>query len=172
MSMSTRHLTESAVNLIISTLKANIAAALADIRINRNDNTISMEVPKDYFIYPKAQGYKAPAVFVIGDNIDFRKRELGANHINCTIRVNLTVLVEDRDADRITKKAYRYQSALSEVLDQQGLTTADNEFKMWVVIQRAAYSPLYSNATDVGQTDAVYRKEVSLELDCYAVEQL
>lgn len=165
--MSTRHLTEVAVNLIIAKLQAGLPAALTDIMVNRNDPVISYELPKDYYIYDRPAGYKTPAVFVIGDSIDFRKKELGANHINANIRINVSVTVDDKDEVRITKKCWRYQAAISEVLDQQRLTAADNAFTLWVVIQRAAYSDLY-----IRDTDAVFRKEVRLELDCYAVEQL
>ena len=170
--MATRHLVETVVDLIEEKLKAELPAALADIRINRNDNFVTMEAPRDYFIYPRAMAYRTPAVFLIGDRIDFQKREKGANHINCNIRVNITVVIEDKDAERLTTKAYRYQAALHQVLDQTQLTTVDEKQKTVVVISTATFSPLYSNMDDPTAVNAVFRKEVGLELECFSWEQL
>jgi hypothetical protein len=117
-------------------------------------------------------GYRTPACFVIADRIDFQKREKGANHINANIRINVSVLIEDKDADRITRKAYRYQSALQSILDQVQLLSTDGALKIVTVVQNAAFSPLYSNTDDPTAPGSVYRKEVSLELDCYAYEQV
>jgi hypothetical protein len=171
--MSTRHLVETAVSLVNSQIQANIQAALTDIRINRGDNKVTMEVPRDYYIYPKAQGFRTPAVFVIGDRIDFQKREKGANHLNMDVKLFVTVLIEDKDAERLTLKAYRYQAALHQILDQVQLSSADNKSKLTVVITNAAFSALYSKAADdPSGVASVYRKEVSLELDCYMYEAL
>lgn len=170
--MSTRHLTETCVRAIESVLKANLAAALNDIRINRGDNFVTMEPPRDYFVYPRAMGYRAPAVFIIGDRIDFQKREKGANHVNANCRVNVTCLVEDKDAERIMIKSYRYQAAIHEVLDQSQFLSSDNEAKITFVIQSATFSPLYSNTETANDPQAVYRREIGLEIDCYIYEQL
>jgi uncharacterized membrane-anchored protein YhcB (DUF1043 family) len=168
---ATRHLVETAVDLVVDQIQSNIAEALADIRVNRADNAVTLEPPRDYFIYPRAKGYRTPAVFVIGDRIDFLKERRGANHINAAIRLNVTVLVEDKDAERITRKAYRYQAALHQVLDQVRLQSSDNQASLTVVIQSASYSPLYSNL-EAGDPQAVYRKEISLELDVFQFEPL
>lgn len=168
---ATRHLIETAVDLVTDQIKANIGTALADIRVNRADNFVTMEPPRDYFIYPKAKGYRTPAVFVIGDRIDFLKERRGANHINAAIRLNVTVLIEDKDAERLTTKAYRYQAALHQVLDQVRLNSADNKATLTCVIQSAGFSPLYTNLAD-GDPQAVFRKEVSLEMDVFQFEGL
>lgn len=170
--MATRHLVETVVDLIETKLKADLPAALTDIRVNRGDNLVTTEPPRDYFIYPRALAYRTPAVFIIGDRIDFQKREKGANHINANIRVNITTVIEDKDAERITIKAYRYQAAIHQVLDQVQLTTADNLQKVVVVISTATFSPLYSNMDDPAAPNAVFRKEIGLELECFAFEQL
>lgn len=169
--MATRHLVETAVDLVTKQIRDNIGTALADIRVNRGDNKVTMEVPRDYFIYPRAKGYRTPAVFVIGDRIDFLKERRGANHINAAVRLNVTVLIEDKDAEKITTKAYRYQAALHQVLDQARLIPADNQAMLTAVIQSAGFSPLYSNLTE-GDPQAVFRKEVSLEIDVFQFEAL
>jgi hypothetical protein len=177
--MSARHLTEWVVNLVTWQIQNNIETALQDLGqvLPPPSPVVSLEKPRDYFIYPRAIGYRTPCVFVIADRIDFQKREKGANHINANVRVNVTVLIEDKDADRITRKAYRYQSALQSVLDQAQLLSSDLEpsdtsLKIVSVVQNAAFSPLYSNTDDPNSPGAVYRKEVSLEIDCYTFEQV
>lgn len=174
-----RHLTEWAVNLVTNQIKTNIQSALNDVNTVLNTDVLLMgepvlsyEAPRDYYIYPRAMGYRTPACFVIADRIDFQKREKGANHINANIRINVSVLIEDKDADRITRKAYRYQSALQSILDQVQLLSTDGALKIVTVVQNAAFSPLYSNTDDPTAPGSVYRKEVSLELDCYAYEQV
>lgn len=169
--MATRHLVETAVVMIKEKLQADLPAALTDIRVNRDDAFVTMEPPRDYFIFEKAKGYRTPAVFIIGDRIDFMKERRGANHINAAVRVNITVLVEDKDAERITTKAYRYQAALHQVLDQVRLQSSDNQASLTVVIQSAGFSPLYSNLQP-GDPQAVYRKEISLEVDVFQFEAL
>lgn len=173
-----RHLTEWTVNLVTEQIKNNIQGVLVGVNLVLGNNEplmgeplMSFEPPRDYYTYPKAMGYRTPAVFVIADRIDFQKREKAANYINANIRLNVSVLIEDKDADRITRKAYRYQSALHEVLDQVQLFSGDGALKITVVVQNAAFSPLYSNTDDPSAPGSVYRKEVSLELDCYAYEE-
>lgn len=170
--MATRHLVETCVRMIEGALKTDMASALSDIRINRADNFVTLEAPRDYFIYPRAMGYRTPAVFIIGDSVNFQKRESGANHINANVRVNVTILVEDKDAERIMIKSYRYQAAAHQVLDQKQFLSGDNEAKMTCVIQSATFSPLYSNTEDSKAPGAVFRREIALELDCYLFEQL
>jgi len=172
--MSARHLTEWAVDLVTKQIQDNISTALVEVYsvFPPGAPSLSSEPPRDYYTYPRAMGYRTPACFVIADRIDFQKREKGANHINANIRLNVSILVEDKDADRITRKAYRYQSALQAVLDQVQLVSGDGALKIVVVVQNAAFSPLYSNTDDPAAPGTVYRKEVSLELDCYAYEQV
>lgn len=172
--MAARHLTEWAVDLVTAQIKAQIAAELGSVSsaLPTGAPVLSIESPRDYYNFPRAVGYRTPAVFVIADRIDFQKREKQANHINANIRLNVTVLVEDKDADRITRKAYRYQSALQSVLDEIQLSSPDGALKIVVVVTNAAFSPLYSTTDDPNAPGAVYRKEVSLELDCFTFEQV
>ncbi len=170
--MSTRHLVETVVRGIQHLLETDLPSALADIRVNRGDSFVTLEPPRDYFVYPKAQGYRTPCVFIIGDRIDFQKVQKQANHINASVRINLTCLVEDKDAERLMIKSYRYQAALSEVLDQVQFMSADGLAKTTVIVQSAMFSPLYSNAANVADPQAVFRREIGLELDCQLFEQL
>lgn len=166
-----RHLVESACDGIIDLLQADLPTALVNIRANRADNLVTMEPPRDYYIYPKAQGYRTPAVFVIGDRIDFMKAQRGANHVNAALRINVTILVEDKDAERLMRKSYRYQAAMHQVLDQRAFMTSDNQAKLTVVVQNASFSGLYSSAQP-GSPAAVFRQEIALECDVFDFEQL
>lgn len=164
-----RNLVEISVDSIIGKLKSDLPASLAAIRSDRADNLVTMEPPRDYYTYPRAKGYRAPAVFVIGDRIDFQKDRKGANHVNAAIRVNVSTIVEDKDADRLMRKSYRYQAAIHQVLDQAALTSPDGSSRLTLVVQNAAFSGLYSNL-EPGDPQAVYRQEISLEVDCFQYE--
>jgi hypothetical protein len=164
-----RQLIEISVDAIIAKLKADLPAELATIRSARADNLVTMEAPRDYYVYPRAKGYRTPAVFVIGDRIDFQKDRKGANHVNAAVRINISFLVEDKDAERLVRKSYRYQAAVHKVLDQATLTSPEGSARMTLVIQNAAFSGLYSNL-EPGDPQAVYRQEISLEVDCFQYE--
>lgn len=169
-----RHLTEWVIDLITDQIKTALGSELAAINtaLPANAPVLSLEMPRDYFTFPRAVGYRTPAVFVIADRIDFQKAEKQSNFINANVRVNVTVLIEDKDADRITRKAYRYQSALQSALDEVQLLSGDGAQKIVCVVQGAAFSPLYSSTDDPNAPGAVYRKEVSLEIDAFTFEQV
>ena len=171
MPATVRHLVETAVDLIVDKLEADLPAALQDIRVNRADNLVTMEPPRDYFVYPKSLGYRTPAVFVIGDRIDFLKNQKQANFIDATCRINVTILVEDKDAERLMRKSYRYQAAAHQVLDQAVLQSQDGQARMTVVIMNASFSGLYSTLRE-NDPQSVFRQEIALECDVQNYEQL
>lgn len=158
-------LTEGTVNLMMTQIQNNIAGALANVRADVNNPVVTTESPRSYFIYPKAHGYRGPAVFVIADNIDFRKEQRGANFISAVIRVNVTVMVEDRNAELLTRRAWRYQSALYQILDETQLVSADNKLKIVIIVKNARYSPTYTTAKDPSAPEGIFRQEVMLECD-------
>ena len=158
-------LAEGAAILIKDYVKANIVNALTVIRTNRADAQVVLQEPLNYFLYEPAKGYKTPAMFFIVDDFDFKITENMANHINGTIKMRLACVVEDRDMSQLTYKTWRYQSALHSLLAQTHLTTTDNKLKITVVVKRASFSPAFSPAANKGSIEAVFRKEVMLELD-------
>lgn len=164
--MTALNLSEIAVDLLIAKIKTDIPAALADIRTSRNDAFVSTELPQNYFDYgvPKPWAYRTPAIFVICDNIDFRL-DRGQNHTNAVVRINVGVVVEDKDCERLTAKTYRYQAALCRVLQESRLTASDDSVVYIVKVIRAEYSPIYSNAQAEGDVQGVFRKEVRLECE-------
>ncbi len=158
-----RHLVEVSIDLIQDKIKADIASALSDVRINRSDALVTTEPPQSYFISESAQGFRAPAIFIIPESMEM-SLDRGANHINAVIKMNVTVVVEDRDTTRLTIKAWRYQAALDQVLQLQSLTSADNAVTIKTKVDSVAFGQIYSASQEASNTQGVYRKEVSLSL--------
>lgn len=164
--MSTRNLAEGATNLIVSQIQSNIGAALNGVATyftgNGPGQGVSLENPKSYFFYEKPQGYDLPAVFVIPKTIDFAIDKNKSNFVNAETMYQISVLVEDQDLDRLTVKAWRYQSALHSVLDQAVITSADNALQLRVIVKNATFTPAWSKSTGL---DGDFRKEVVLECE-------
>lgn len=167
-------LVESDVYLIKNYLSSNMAASLLQVAAAHSTTypVVTVDPPADYFTYQRARAYRTPAVFVIPERMDFKKRERGQNHINAETRLNVTVVIEDKDAERIYLKAYRYQAALVGLLDQASLTSTDGKVKIVIVIENAQFSPLYSDAKSPDDPRAIFRKEVSVELAVQHYESL
>lgn len=156
-----RSLMESTVILILNQIKANIAAALLNVRTDRADKIVNTDPPLEYFIFEKAIGYRCPAVFVIGDQIDF-KLSRGQNHINSTDTVYVSVVLEDRTHELLVLRSYRYCDALHEVLDRQQLITPSQNTKIVVKVTRIQFS----EATQKNSPhESIFRKEVMLTLE-------
>ena len=168
--MAARNVTESTVTMIRSHIKANIAAALAAVRVERADQKVTTEPPQDYFVYERAHGFKTPCVFIIVSNGDLMKSR-GPNSIMATLRVNISVVVEDRDQDRLSLKAWRYQDALFEVLDNTQIVSSGGDVKLTVVPQSFSYSPSFTADNDPKSSTNTFRKEVLVECDVHHFEQ-
>lgn len=153
------------MNLVIAAIKSNITAALAAVRTQRGDAYVTLEIPssESYFRFERPLVYKAPAVIVICDA--FPPTEDSPNMVNAKARIFVSVVVEDKDKDRIVIKAYRYQAALMEILKGYTALSADNRVKITVKIENSVFTPRWSAIADDPKADAsLFRKEVSLEL--------
>jgi hypothetical protein len=175
---ATKYLIEFTVDAIQKKLQDDIETALTDVETLHQNGLqaapvipLSSEKPRDYYIFETQRAYRTPAVFLIADSIDFQK-ERGGNFIDAKVRIYCSVVIEDKDADRLTRKAWRYQAALTQVLDQAVLQNSTNQIKMVVKVSDAAFSPLASVSTDPSDRGAVFRKEVSLTLTVEHFEQL
>lgn len=166
-----RFLVETDVNLIIAQIKSAIPAALQSIRDDRADGKVTTIVPKLYYISDQNIGYQSPAVFVIADNLDFRLSG-GQNFIDALVRINVSVVVEDLNTDLLTIKAYRYQAALFDCLNQVSLTNEDQTVKLIIKVESATFSPVYTDAQKKGDAKEVFRKEVLLRLEVEHYEQV
>ena len=156
--MSAQSVAESVVTSIIDYLKVNISTALSEVRVDRDDARVSTEVPVNYFIYEKAAGYKTPAVFVIADSIDFRL-DRGPNSINAELRVIISCLLEDKIAESLTYKSYRYSDALHKTLDRLHIVDDTAKRKSIVKVQKIDYSLVQQTKSS---QESVFRKEVML----------
>lgn len=158
--MSFRRLTEGAIDTIEDYIGANISAALDTVSANYTDG-IGLENPREYFIYPKAKGLQPPCIFIIADDMDFKIAENQSNFVNAEDRINVSLVAEDTNEERLTRKVYRYQSALHMVLDEAKINTADNKLALTVVVYSSAISDTYSRTEDGGD-GGHFRKEVLL----------
>jgi len=168
--MGTRNFTESTVKMTIQYLKDNLPGILSSLRTERDDSYVTTEPPKDYFYYARSHAYKTPAVFVIADNGDLQK-DAGPNAIMANIRVNISVVVEDRDQDHLTVKAWRYQDALFEALDETQIVSTDKKIKIVIVPKTFSFSPAFTMNNDARASVNTFRKEVLLECDVHHFEQ-
>lgn len=169
--MSSRRLAEETVSLIEAHIKANIAAALANVRTERADAKVSTEVPKSYFRFAEPLGYRTPAVFTICQGMTTQEAE-GANFVKLQADVLVSALVEDRTKDTLLLKTWRYQAALHKILHLTHLTSSDNKVKLICKVTRINFSPEFSDTKDGNAPQSVFRKEVSLELEVEHSEQL
>lgn len=164
---SPRRIMEGTVLPVRDFIKSSIAQALLDVRVDRDDGKVTTEPPVEYFIYDRAIGYKTPAVFVLGDDVDFLL-DRGQNYIAAKCKVYVSVLVEDRNADLLTYKCWRYQDALHAILDQAILTDETENIKNIVKVIRAEYSNTFQTKA---QVQGPFRKEVMLTLEVEHLEK-
>lgn len=165
--MSARNIVRKSVNLIIAQIQANITQCLADTHADQGDSTVNCDTPllKSYFSYP-AQAYRAPAVFVIPNSVDFRL-DRGANFMTQTVKMLISVVVEDKRDFLLNLKAWQYQDALHECL--QGQELVGGKIKAVVLITGARFS---SQASDKSDGADIFRKEVALDCDVEIYESL
>jgi hypothetical protein len=162
--MSYRQLVEGSTNLIVAYIQANIAAALDKVALAAGNPHVSLENPKEYFIYAKPHGYKPPSVFVICDEMDFRIQEHKANFINAKDKFKISILIEDQDADNITYKSWRYLSALDEVLDEASILSGDSKLALKIIVYRASFTPIWTRQEGSGE-GGKFRREIVLECE-------
>lgn len=171
--MSAPKLAEGQVTLLISYIQTNIGAALDSVAsgLGATRPNVSLENPKSYFIFERPQGYELPAVFVMLPDLDFRIKDMKANFINAEGKLAVVVWVEDQDEEKLTYKAWRYQSALYSVLDQADIVSSDQKLKLKPVVYHTEVSNTQEYATDQGQ-GARFRKAVLLRCNVEHLETL
>jgi hypothetical protein len=162
---------EVLVDQMTALIRQNIESALASIRTDRSDARIATPKPKEYFISSNNDPYSAPAVFVVAEDIDWQKEQTGANFVNAKARINVSIVVEDRTVEILTRMVYRYATALKTVLDQTNLTSSNSKVKMTVVVKRTSFSALYTTAQKANETSGVFRKEALLECEVVHFEK-
>lgn len=156
-------LVEITRDLVTDKLKSDINAALAEVRISRNDPIVTTEPPRSWFIFDGAHTYQCPAIFTVVDRMDFPEEKNGPNHVNAIVKMFVSVVIEDREADRLTLKSERYQAALFKVLHWTTLEDQPKNVKIFIRVTSCQFSPLYTKPR--GGNMAEFRKEVALELE-------
>ncbi len=166
--MASQNIVEFTVNAVIAELKAKMPTALAAVRTDRNSATVTTEPPVDYFIYEKIIGYKSPAIVVVAGDVDFRLAN-GQNSISALITTYVSCIVEDRVADNLTVKTYRYSDAIYSVLNRAHLINTQNNSQSIIKITRMDFSKTVDNKSKV---ETPFRKEVmlTLEIEHYEAE--
>lgn len=165
-------LIETTVRLIEKQIKDNIADALEEIRLLHADALVTLEPPKEYFIYERsAHVYRAPAVFTIFRNQDFRNDAKNANHLNSMCEGYVAIVVQDRNETNLEIKSWRYQAALTKLVHEVTLTSSDGAVRLFSRVQNCEFSGVI-NLKNPNASESVFRKEVSLRLQVEHVENL
>jgi hypothetical protein len=158
-----RELVEISTKLIIDEIQENIVDALAGVSTDRADSVVNLEAPRKYYFYEKVDSVQMPAIFVIPTDIDFRQSEKKSNFINAYTRFNVVALVEDPRGDLVTQKAWRYQAALHEILDQKSLVSESEKTKIKIIVIGASFSPIYTDAENKTSAAGIFKKEAVLD---------
>lgn len=156
-----RRIVEGTVLPIIDLIKQEIDQALLDLRTDRPDNIVNTDPIVEYFIYPKAIGYQTPCVFVLGRTAQYLQ-ERGQNHINAQISVQVSIVVEDQDAERLTYKCWRYSDALHSILDQAEIVSDDGKVKNKIKVVTSEFGDTVQMRS---QTESPFRMEAMLVLE-------
>jgi len=156
--------------LIIKQVKDNIDASLALVRVDRDDSDVQLTGFEDYFPYEPANLYRKPALYVVVEEMDLRKRQKKANFVSALVYVNASIVVEERTLDLLTKKVERYQAAVHNILDNQTLLNEAQTLKCHVLVTGASFSPVYTDTQD--KDDGKFIKEAIMKLEVEHYESL
>lgn len=163
--MSYRKLLEGATTLMINHITQNIGAALDEVASVVVDPQMTLENPREYYIYPKPVGYELPCVFVIADDgMDFRIQDKKSNFVNALDSFKVSILVEDQTETNLTYKAWRYLSAMHSVLDEANILNTDESLKLVVNVTKTRISETFMRTEGSGD-GGKFRKEILLECD-------
>lgn len=162
-----RRLVESATDLMVSYVKSNIAAALTAVRVDADTvRNVGVATPifQEYFIARNYAALKPPSLFVVCDDVDFKKPERGANFIDGTMHFTFAAISTGQTNEIVARATWRYQAALSQILDNARLTSADEAFKIVIIVRTAEFSEEYDVSTQNTAAKS-WRKEVHLKCD-------
>lgn len=167
------NITENTVLTLQSYIKSNIASALAAVRTDEERASgINTEVPKEYFIAPQQHAFQCPAVFTIAEGVTINN-DRGPNFLCATLDVIVSVVVEEKDSQRLTKKAWRYQDALYKLLNQSNFINDDGatvRFRFTSKVESINFSEDFSFHEE-SEKRSEFNKEVALVLSIELQEQ-
>lgn len=169
--MTALWLVEKTVELVESIIKANITAALAEVSLQRADNLVGLESPYSYFRFPSAMAFRAPAVFTIAEEMNFRLPD-GQNFISASARISVAIICEDKDHFLLTQKVWRYQAALTKVLWNTQVLSSDGQVKIVCKVVRNTFSSIFPRDRREDSQEEVFRKEVVCDLEVEHYENI
>lgn len=156
--------------LIIQQVKNNIEASLAQVRVDRDDSEVQLLPFEDYFAYEPVNLYRKPALYVVCEEMDLRKRQKKANFVSALVYINASIVVEERTLELLTTKVERYQAAVHNILDNQTLLNESQTLKCHVLVTGATFSPIYTDTED--KDDGKFIKEAVMKLEVEHYESL
>lgn len=162
---------EIATELIQEHIRSTIAQNLANVRSDRDNAVVTTEPPREYFIYPTQNVYRAPGIFTIFERMVITNLTSNGNHINAKDYVTVACVIEDRLERLLTIKAWRYQAALMQSLHQVVLTNADSSVKLFLRVDECVFTDPVALTGQEGK-DQIFRKEVGLKLIVDHIENL
>lgn len=166
-------LVETDLELIKNYLQANMPQALLDVSVDHDgDQIAALPTPKEYFTYEMAHGFRLPAIFIVPSSMDFRLDQKQANFIDASSIINVTVVIEDSKEQNLSYGAYRYQSAVHKLLQGVNLSNEDGTVAIFVKVQRARFSQMYTDAQAKNTPTGVFKKEIYFECDVEHYERL
>jgi hypothetical protein len=157
-------LTERTRDLILTQIQNNIVAELATIRADRADSLTNITNPQSYFIFDGAHTYQCPAIFVVVDSGEVPDEKTGTNYVSAIIKLYVSAVVEGLDAEALTRKCERYQSALFKILHQTTIVDTTDNVKLYILCKRFRFSELYTKSRKADNMGDM-RKEVAIELE-------
>ena len=108
---------EDVVTKIKTTLQASLPAKLDTIETERGDGIVLDDIA--FFSITRLQRdeyFARPALFILGENTPFTIVTIGGNRERAKYRIEMCVVVEDNDEERLQKKLWRYFEGIKRVL--------------------------------------------------------
>lgn len=153
---------EKIVDLAFEFLRANFNEWLTKADHKYSDG-ISLEKvePNRYYITDKIQPLKLPAIFMLYGESAVQYTD-NPNYLNTEDQALFVLSFEDMDAEKLTRKAWRYSRVLFGVLNLLDLEDDGGRLKARIVPQRVVYTdPIVSKLQKSGQK---FRMDVVLEV--------
>jgi hypothetical protein len=161
---SAPNLIEKPTDMIMAFIKANIAEALTEIRNERGNYVVSTEPPptQSYFIYEGAMAYQAPGVFVVAQKNQTRL-DRGQSFTNSQARYCISVVVEDKEKELLSRKSWRYQDALYGMLHETEIR--DDVSPITKIAIKVIEQRFSNNFASGNEQQKTFRKEVAFDCD-------
>jgi hypothetical protein len=158
---------EKVINAIITAIKDNLGTVMTSLRTEYADSSVQTPLPRSdsYYVAYDYSSNVMPAIYVVGNDIDFQLGTKEANHINSKFGVTVTLMTEAKTSKDVTKQIYRYQAALHAILNQRTVELGTS-LKFVTTVERVNFRPTLTS----DQVKDLFRKEVALELSVYCYE--